>query len=166
MDTRYGTTMKTPDELIEGTDLACLVGYQLQRLNLQFATATQSLLRNYDISPARFSALLLIRDNPGCTQTALGKALDVNRASSMKIVNYLQDRGLVTRAASADMRANALFITPFARTLLPEILAALKAFDRSLIAGLTRAEQDQFLTLVAKLRENGRAGSAPAIKDD
>lgn len=158
--------MKTTDELIEGTDLACLVGYQLQRLNLQFAAATQSLLRNYDISPARFSALLLIRDNPGCTQTALGKALDVNRASSMKIVNYLQDRGLVTRAASADMRANALFITPFARTLLPEILTALKAFDRSLIEGLTRAEQDQFLMLVAKLREQGRAGSAPATKDD
>jgi DNA-binding MarR family transcriptional regulator len=158
--------MKTTDELIEGTDLACLVGYQLQRLNLQFAAATQSLLRNYDISPARFSALLLIRDNPGCTQTALGKALDVNRASSMKIVNYLQDRGLVTRAASADMRANALFITPFARTLLPEILTALKAFDRSLIEGLTRGEQDQFLMLVAKLRVQGRAGSNPATKDD
>lgn len=158
--------MKTTDELTEGADLAGLVGYQLQRLNLQFAAATQGLLRNYDISPARFSALLLIRDNPGCTQSALGKALDVNRASSMKIVNYLQDRGLVTRAASADMRANALFITPLARTLLPEILAALKAFDRSLMAGLSSAEQDQFLALLAKLRESGRGGAAAMPEDD
>jgi DNA-binding MarR family transcriptional regulator len=156
--------MKATDNLIEGADLTGLVGYQLQRLNLQFAAATQSLLRNYDISPARFSALLLIRDNPGCTQSALGKALDVNRASSMKIVNYLQDRGLVTRAASADMRANALFITPRARTLLPEILAALKAFDRSLMTGISSAEQDQFLTTLAKLRQSG--GEAPAADEE
>ncbi|MFP5432659.1 MAG: MarR family transcriptional regulator, partial [Alphaproteobacteria bacterium] len=42
---------------------------------------------------AKFTALLLIRDNPGCDQTALGRALSVNRSSAMKLVNILEERG-------------------------------------------------------------------------
>ena len=136
----------------EGRDLRGLAGYQLQRVNLKFHEDAARRLAQFDISPARFSALLLVRDNPGCTQTALGEALEVNRASAMKIINYLEERGLVTRAASEDQRANALFLTPLARKLVPQMLDELAVHEEEMMAALSPQERAQFLDLLVRIR--------------
>ncbi len=51
---------------------------------------------------------MLIKDNAGCEQSALGRALSINRSSAMKLVNALSDKGLIERAdraRSAQQRA-------------------------------------------------------------
>ena len=139
--------------LSEGPELASLIGYQLQRVNLGHLAAANAALAQHDITPARFSALMIVRENPGCTQSALGKALDVNRASAMKIVNYLEARGLVERQEGEDTRANALYVTSEASKLVPKILKILHDVDENFLSQLSAKDRKNFLSALVALRE-------------
>jgi DNA-binding MarR family transcriptional regulator len=135
-----------------GTELEQSLGFQLKLLQVEADTRAREALSAFDITPARVSALMMIRSNPGCTQTALGEALSVNRASAMKIVNYLEGRGFVERQASADPRANALQLTDTGREELDAMTKALYECDQETLARLSASEADLLLQLIHKLR--------------
>lgn len=137
----------------EGKDLSGLLGYQLQMFQLSAQMLARDALARHEISPARVTALLLIRDNQGCTQTALGEVLSVNRSSAMKLVNYLEGRGLVRREAGADLRANALQLTEEGEALVDEYLAALRQADERMLRSLTEEEGRMLIALLVKARE-------------
>ncbi len=136
----------------EGRDLAGLTGYLLQRTNLLFFSKAAKSLAPFGISPARFSALMLVRDNPGCTQTALGEALDVNRSSAMKIINNLEERGLVSRQPGKDARANALHLTEKGEKLIPQIMRELKEGEDRLFESLDAEDRATLNRLLDRLR--------------
>lgn len=136
----------------EGKELSGLLGYQLQMFQLAAQALAREALARYDISPARVTALLLIRANQGCTQTALGEVLSVNRSSAMKLVNYLEGRGFVKREAGADLRANALQLTAEGEKMVDEFFAALKRADAKMQAALTPEEGEMLIALLAKAR--------------
>ncbi|MPT48953.1 MAG: MarR family transcriptional regulator [Sphingobium sp.] len=142
----------------EGKELAGLLGYQLQMCQIIASIPAREALMDFDISPARLTALTLIRDNQGCTQTALGDKLHVNRSSAMKLVNYLEARGLVRREAGADLRANALYLTEEGEALAHLMLAALGDADRQVLSALTREEAASLLGLLNKVRQAAEAG--------
>ena len=63
-------------------------------------------------SPSRATALNHIAANPGCNQTELGTYTGVSRASTMTMVNQLEEAGLIERRSEAgDARMNSLFVT-------------------------------------------------------
>jgi len=133
-------------------DLEKSLGFQLKLLQFEFDVRARNALAPFEITPARVSALMIIRANPGCTQTALGEALSVNRASAMKLVNYLEGRGLVKREPGADSRANALHLTPEGRTGLEQMQGALARTEQEAVSALTQEEARAMLTTVRKLR--------------
>ncbi|MDF2638463.1 MAG: MarR family transcriptional regulator [Novosphingobium lindaniclasticum] len=135
-----------------GAELEQSLGFQLKLLQVEADARAREALSSFDITPARVSALMMIRSNPGCTQTALGEALSVNRASAMKIVNYLEGRGFVERQASADPRANALQLTDTGRDELDAMTRALHNSDQETLARLSVPEADLLLQLIHKLR--------------
>jgi len=134
-----------------GTDLDQLLGYQLQRSNMvAIDDARQSLLR-FGVTPAKLTALLLIRANPGCDQTALGRALSINRSSAMKLVNFLAERGLVERRPGRDLRTNALHLMPGAEQRIDEMVQALRESDARVAERLSNAERAELAGLLRKL---------------
>jgi len=139
----------------EGDGLSGQIGFQIQMLQSVAHEAARQALEHLDITPARATALLLVRANPGCTQTALGEALNVNRSSAMKIVDILEGRGVVRRAPSADPRAHALELTEAGDALVGEIDAVLADHERRFFAGLTAAERGTLLSLLQRLRKRG-----------
>ncbi|MBO9723574.1 MAG: MarR family transcriptional regulator [Novosphingobium sp.] len=128
------------------------LGFQLKLLQVEADARAREALSPFDITPARVSALMMIKSNPGCTQTALGDALSVNRASAMKIVNYLEGRGFVERQTSADPRANALQLTDSGRTELDAMTRALHTCDQETLDRLSASEAEILLRLIHKLR--------------
>jgi DNA-binding MarR family transcriptional regulator len=127
-------------------------GFQLKLLQVSSEARAQAALEPFDISPARVAALMIIDANPGCTQTALGGALAVNRASAMKLVNFLEGRGLVRRSPSPDPRANALYVTESGAATLREMTKALELADRDTLAPLSSEEAAVFRACIAKMR--------------
>ena len=133
------------------SDLERLIGYQLQRSHMIVVDDAREALRIHDITPAKLTALLMIRASPGCDQTALGRALDTNRSSAMKLVNFLVDRGLVERRPGRDLRTNALHLRPGVEERIREMLKTLGESDARMSEQLTPEERVQLLTLLRKL---------------
>lgn len=132
-------------------ELEGLLGYQLQRAELVMTEDARRALAPHGMTPAKLTALLLIRANPGCDQTMLGRALSVNRSSSMKLVNFLVDRALVERRPGRDLRTNALHLAPDAEHRIHEMLRDLSESDCRIAERLTAAERDQLFALLRRL---------------
>src|SRR3546814_713670 len=107
-------------------------------------------LDEFRISPAKVTALGLIAANPGCGQSALARALSINRASAMKLVNVLEEHGLVERRAGPDLRTNALHLTDMGKADLPVMLAKLAESDKVALAALSEKERATLLQLLEK----------------
>lgn len=144
----------------QGADLQSLVGYRVQRANLLMETDARAALADHDLSPAKMTALILIRDNPGCDQTALGRALSINRSSAMKLVNILADKGLVERRPGRDLRTNALMLLPEGARQLEAMLTAVRRSDARMTQRLSAEDLKTLRLLLARL------GPAPASDED
>jgi DNA-binding MarR family transcriptional regulator len=134
-------------------DLESLLGYQIDMAHLTMVTDARATLAPFDITPAKLTAMLLIRANPGCDQTALGRALKINRSSAMKLINYLAERDLVERRPGRDLRTNALHLSAEGEARLTEMVARLRESDRRMSARLTTEERATLTALVRKLRQ-------------
>lgn len=146
----------------EGQDLLEIVGYQIQRAELLMNRDARATLAPYDITPTKMTALILIRDNPGSDQSALGKALRVNRSSAMKLVNLLADRGLIERRPGRDLRTNALHLTAEGEEQVAAMLSELRTSDARMTAALTGEE---IKTLVGLLRKLERPAPKPRARN-
>ena len=132
-------------------ELDTLIGYQLQMARLRLMEAAHAALAPYGISPARVTALALIRAQPGLDQSALGRALSINRASAMKLVNLLVERGLAERRPGRDLRSHALHLTHEGETQLPEMVARLRESEGPVLADLTEPERAELLQLLHRI---------------
>ena len=133
------------------SDLETLLGYQMQRGYLTMTGDARGVLEAYDLTPARLTALLLIRANPGCDQTALSRALSINRSSAMKLINTLVAADFIERRAGRNLRTNALHLLPGGDTRLAEALLSLRESDRRMSARLSDAERATLFALLRKL---------------
>ena len=135
----------------QARELEALLGYQLQRSDLLVTDDARRALAQHGLTPAKLTALLLIRANPGCDQTALGRALSINRSSAMKLVNFLAERGLLERRPGRDLRTNALHLPADAEERIGEMLRDLRESDARMSERLTAAERAQLFGLLRKL---------------
>jgi DNA-binding MarR family transcriptional regulator len=155
---RQGYNLSKPEReaMNRGQELRDSLGYQLQLAYLSAMEDLREELAPFGLTPAKLTALLLIRDNPGCDQTALGRALGVNRSSAMKIVNMLVDRSLVERRPGRDLRTNALHLTPAGDAGVKDMLTSARVADQRLTERLSAHDRDTLLRLLTSLA----AGSA------
>src|SRR5215472_8320430 len=61
-----------------------------------------------NLKPGRFAAMMVIHNNPGISQVALGRAISRDKSTVTPLIQELQRRGLVSRRRSAsDRRSSA-----------------------------------------------------------
>lgn len=140
-----------PSPLVQHPRISDLIGFNLQMATLRVVARTLEALAHAEISPAKVTALALLQMNPGCDQSALGRALRINRASAMKLVNSLSARGLVERREGRNLRTKALHLTQAGARLLDEILPILETADSRMASGLSPAEQRTLRAMLERL---------------
>ena len=138
-----------------------IIGYQARMISLRLNGAAREALDGFEISPAKVTALGLIAANPGCGQSTLARALSINRASAMKLVNVLEEHGLVERRPGRDLRTNALHLTDKAKADLPVMLARLAESDKVALASLTEKERAALSQLLDKALHPPRGHKLP-----
>jgi DNA-binding MarR family transcriptional regulator len=143
--------MKRANGLSYG-DLNEHLGYVLRRAQLAGFDAFHRATARRDITPARYSAMVIVRENPGLTQSALGAALGTARSGAMMIVDWLEARGLAERRKLAhDARAWGLYLTPRGAARLRELNRRVRANDARFAARLSPRERGQLRLLLQKL---------------
>jgi DNA-binding MarR family transcriptional regulator len=128
-------------------------------------------VRSLGISRARWQTLFAVSRQEGATQTQLADALDVETITVGRMVDRLEEAGLVERRADpADRRAWRLFLTPAAHPLLEQLRPLGVEVTEEALAGLSDAERDTLGGLLERVRGNlsgrGDAGlrEPPALR--
>lgn len=114
-----------------------LLGYALRRaqnaLYLDFSRAAAA----FDVTPARFAALVLIDANPALTQNILAQAMGIDRSGALRLADWLGARGLAERRPiEGDARSWGLHLTDKGRRTLKDMIVAVRAHDKTMAARL------------------------------
>ena len=97
------------------------------------------------------------------TQNELAQALRIEGPTLTRHLDGLEEEGLVVRRRDAnDRRAVSVELTERGRTKHADLLRAVQAFNRRLLAGLSADEIEELRKLLARLEQNARSGKTPA----
>ena len=113
--------------------LPSLPGYALRRAANATAAELAGRLTDLGLRQSDVSVLILIAENPGVTASAIGRALDIQRANMVPLLKRLEDAGLIDRAP-IDGKSRGLDLTPHGRERLAAARVVVDAFESELIA--------------------------------
>ena len=104
------------------------------------------------LKPGHFATLVVIRENPGLSQTALGAAVGRDKSTLTPRLAELEARGLIRRdRAAADRRSYALSLTPAGEEALALLTAHAAAHDRALDRLVGAENRDAFRDALRRL---------------
>ncbi len=136
--------------------LAGHVGYALRRAQLLVFQDFQEATAEFGLTPAEYSALLVLRQDPGVRLNRLTELLAVKPANGVALVNKLEARGLAQRQKlPVSGRAVALALTAAGDELLDRMEPAVAQHLARMEARLGEAETRPLLALLARLTEDG-----------
>lgn len=105
-----------------------------------------------------------ISRNPGASQIALANILDVEAITAARMLDRLQQAGLVERRPDpADRRAWRLHLTPRAEPLLIAARARIEVMVDGALEGFSDEERATLDTLLKRLRDNLATDAPPSL---
>ena len=144
-----------PVEALAAVDydiLPKLVGYHLRRAQSAVFDDFARTMAAHRITPGQFGVLTLIAANPGLSQSALARAIGVERSTMVAVIDRLQARGLVERRPSAaDRRSYALGLGAAGRRLLARLKPMVRRHERRVTKRLDDAEVATLIGLLRRL---------------
>jgi DNA-binding MarR family transcriptional regulator len=141
----------------------------MKELAWEMAETHRMMRRFYDrgasalgVTSAQWRLLLRLAREPGLKQVELAERLDVEPITACRIVDRLEEAGLVERQRDPeDRRAWRLALTTKAAPILEKLRLLAEEMSAEAFAGLSSDEVEQMRAMLAKVRENvSRAESA------
>jgi DNA-binding MarR family transcriptional regulator len=136
--------------------LDTLLGYQLRRATAVLMADFVRVLVDFELRPAEITTLLIIADNPDCSQSEVGEALAIKRANMVPIIAKLIERGLVARTR-VDGRSLALRVTAAGQAQADEAWRRIHAHEARFKALLEPGDLGTVLRALTVLRGAGEA---------
>jgi len=147
-------TLAVDDGTLDFGVLPELIGYHLRRAQVHFFADFARTMAEAQVTPGQFGVLSLIGANPGMTQSALARAVGIERSTMVAVIDALQSRGLVERAPSpVDRRSYALVLTDQGKALLERLIPMVRAHERRLARKLAPEERERLIELLLKLTD-------------
>lgn len=155
MDSQPGQRRATqpPDsDILDFDILPGLLGYQLRRAQLRMFIDFASAMAEVSITPGQFGVLVLIEANPGSSQSALARAIGIERSTMVAVIDTLEGRSLVERRASqVDRRSNALVLSEAGGAMMEKLRPIVAGHEDRIAANLSPAERRQLIDLLRRL---------------
>ena len=135
-------------------DLDQHLGYVLRRAQLAGFEAFHQATAGVDITPARYTALVIVGANPGLSQSALGAALGTARSGAMLVADWMEKRGWVERRnRPEDGRSWGLYLTKRGEAQLLTLNRRVRENDAKFAGRLSSQERAILKQLLEKLTE-------------
>lgn len=133
------------------SSLEKLLGYQMRRATAVLMADFVRTLSDFDMRPAEITTLLVIAENPDCSQSEVGEAIAIKRANMVPIIARLIERDLVARTR-VDGRSLALRVTDKGADLAAEAWSRIAEHEARFRDRLAPAELETLLTALPVLR--------------
>ncbi|WP_042958917.1 transcriptional regulator SlyA [Erwinia tasmaniensis] len=92
---------------------------------------------------------------PEQSQIQLAKAIGIEQPSLVRTLDQLEEKGLISRSTCAsDRRAKRISLTRQAEPIITQVEEVISSTRDDILVGISPAEIDKMLTLVAKLERN------------
>lgn len=153
------------------SDLGRMGGQESVRFTIggvAFMRHVADLLEPLKLTPSRSLALAFIDSHPGQDQTSLGKAMGMNRGSTMVLVDTLEKAGFVRRDPGPDRRSHALQLTPAGQAALEGALELNEQIMATIMGDLSPGELQtlsKIIDIVLERTGNSIDEDFPAAED-
>jgi DNA-binding MarR family transcriptional regulator len=129
-----------------------LLGYSLRRAQVAMFLAFHQATRGMDLTPPRFTALVIVGANPGLSQSVLARVLGIARSGAMMMTDWLEARRLIERRRKpGDARAWGLHLTRGGEQFVATMKRRVLEHDVRKARALSRSERRELLRLLDKL---------------
>jgi len=145
--------MTGSDRILRG-----FVGYGIKRAFSAIQSDVNATLAPFGLRMLTFSALAVIRDNPGLRQTQLAEILLIERPNLVLILDELEGADLMVRTrARDDRRAYELKVTLKGRRLCDRAAEAVAAHDARMLEGMDETMRNTLHQALRLIEMNGRS---------
>ncbi len=152
MDDKSAPDVALTDSVLDLGILPELIGYHLRRAQVHLFADFARTMAEAQITPGQFGVVSLIGANPGLTQSALARAVGIERSTMVAVIDTLQERGMVERKPSpVDRRSYALVLTGNGENLMERLLPMVRAHERNVARNLSAAEKERLIELLMRL---------------
>jgi len=135
-------------------DLGTILGFHIRLAHGAVYRHFAETFAALDLTQKQVSVLWLVEEQPGIAQVELGQHLQMDRATTMTIVNRLQARGYLRRERSAsDRRRQALFLNETGALALAEAKRCVAEHEAWLKARFTGEEIEKLVEMLARIHE-------------
>lgn len=135
-------------------DIRKIVGFHIRLAYGAVYRHFSETFESLDLTQKQVSVLWLVDDHPDIAQTNLAQLMRMDRATTMAIINRMQDRGFVVRGKStADGRKQTLNLTPAGRRTLVTAKAAIAEHENWLKSRFSEREVETLIELLTRIHE-------------
>jgi DNA-binding MarR family transcriptional regulator len=128
------------------------IAFLLAQLGAHTSERFAARLAELDLTPAHVGVLRVVGQSPGLSQQALAERLGALPSRIVRLVDELEQRGLVERRRSqTDRRNHELYVAESAGEKLGRVLATVGEHDTDITGGLTAAEKQTLAELLGKV---------------
>jgi DNA-binding MarR family transcriptional regulator len=132
-----------------------LLGYHLRRAQITVFNDFVKTMSEVQITPGQFGVALLICSNPGLTQSALARAVGIERSTMVAVIDALESRGWVERRPSPlDRRSYALVLSDQGNALIEKLRPMVSSHEDRIAANLSDEERAQLIALLSKVADD------------
>jgi DNA-binding MarR family transcriptional regulator len=134
--------------------LTSIVGYPLRRAQLAVFEDFNRRFAALKLSPAQYSALVVIAANPGRKQSEIAGALGILRPNFVAMMDELERRGLAERLRTpVDRRSRALAVTAAGSALVARARRVRAEQEKEVERLIGREGREQLVAALARLSE-------------
>ncbi len=121
-------------------------------------------LEPYGLTPSQWGVMVAIIREPGTDQRRVAERQGIDANSASRLIDELEQLGLVRRVASPiDRRSNQLELTAAGRRLRAKAAVPVIAAQDSALACLDDAEKTTLLNLLTRVVEANKAHARPGV---
>ena len=141
-----------PDGELAGLD--DIVGFHIRLAHGAVYRHFTETFADLDLTQKQVSALWLVGECPGISQIELGGRLRMDRATTMTIVNRMEQRGYMRRERSAsDGRKQALYLTEGGISALAKARRCIAEHEAWLKSRFTPQETEKLVEMLSRIHE-------------
>ncbi|MEV5026155.1 MarR family winged helix-turn-helix transcriptional regulator [Paenibacillus sp. LPE1-1-1.1] len=134
------------------------VGYVISNTGRRLNQRLQQLFHEHDITPEQWSLLMCLDEHDGITHKDLAQRTDKDPANITRLVDQLERKALVKRAANPnDRRSQLLYITETGRTSAHELAPIEANYVQQMLTDISDEEIQAFMGFMAKINKNAAA---------
>lgn len=142
-----------------------VIGRLFVDLSKDYIAQVTKRLEDGDIDKHHYPLYVLDQSESTLTQTELAEALQTDKVSVVRMVDYLTEAGYVERQVDTkDRRKQHVILLPKAEEILPSIREAIKAADANILDILDEQDRADFMRISAVLRNHYHENPTNQVK--